>query len=83
MEDSARQYVRAASDWHKSLNDLVNRLPPRFGRKEMQQRAQEYLEGLLKPIERKNGWQLAVGRSNRSAVTVQRSAFSGSCTLEC
>lgn len=71
MEDTARQYVRAASDWHKSLNDLVNRLLPRFGRKEMQQRAQEYLEGLLKPIERKNGWQLAEAIGQPSPYSVQ------------
>jgi hypothetical protein len=41
MEDSARHYVRAALDCHKSLDDLDSRLLPRFGRKEMQQRAQE------------------------------------------
>lgn len=80
MEDSARHYVRTTSDWHKSLNDLVNRLLPRFGRKEMQQRAQEYLEGLLKPVERKNGWQVA--EAIRSAVAVKRLTFARSCTLE-
>lgn len=71
MEDRARHYVRPASDWHKSLNDLVNLLLPRFGRKEMQQSAQEYLEGLLKPVECKNGWQLAEAIGQPSPYSVQ------------
>jgi SRSO17 transposase len=46
--------VRAAE-----LAALVERIAPRFGRKEPRRRAYAYLRGLLSPIERKNGWQLA------------------------
>jgi SRSO17 transposase len=37
----------------------VARLGPRFARVEARRRAQVYLRGLLSPVERKNGWQLA------------------------
>src|SRR5260221_14062813 len=38
---------------------LHARIAPRFGRAEMRWRARRYLAGLLGPVERKNGWQLA------------------------
>jgi SRSO17 transposase len=37
----------------------MKRIGGRFGRVEPRRRAQAYLRGLLSPIERKNGWQLA------------------------
>src|SRR5258708_4751611 len=41
------------------LTALHARIAPRFGRSEMRRRARRYLAGLLGPVERKNGWQLA------------------------
>jgi SRSO17 transposase len=38
---------------------VARRIGPRFARAEARQRAQAYLRGLLSPVERKNGWQLA------------------------
>jgi SRSO17 transposase len=38
---------------------LAQRLAPRFARSEARRHAQAYLWGLLSPVERKNGWQLA------------------------
>jgi SRSO17 transposase len=38
---------------------LVGRIAPRFSRAEPRRRALAYLRGLLSPLERKNGWQLA------------------------
>ena len=41
------------------LDGVVDRIAPRFGRAEPRRRAASCLHGLLAPVERKNGWQLA------------------------
>lgn len=41
------------------LEALVEQIAPRFCRIEVRRRARAYLQGLLAPVERKNGWQLA------------------------
>jgi SRSO17 transposase len=46
-------------EWAASLDGVVERIAPRFGRAEPRRRARAYLRGLLAPVERKNGWQLA------------------------
>ena len=38
---------------------MVERIGGRFGRTELRRRVRSYLQGLLAPVERKNGWQLA------------------------
>jgi SRSO17 transposase len=48
-----------AEVWAAELDRLGARLAPRFGRVEPRRRALAYLRGLLAPVERKNGWQLA------------------------
>lgn len=45
--------------WADGLDGVVDRIAPRFGRAEPRRRARAYLRGLLAPVERKNGWQLA------------------------
>src|SRR6201746_2637539 len=45
--------------WAEGLEGVVERMAPRLGRAEPRRRARSYLRGLLAPIERKNGWQLA------------------------
>ena len=45
--------------WSDEFVALLERLAPRFGRVEPRRRAAAYLKGLLAPVERKNGWQLA------------------------
>ena len=45
--------------WSDEFAALLERLAPRFGRVEPRRRAAAYLKGLLAPVERKNGWQLA------------------------
>ena len=45
--------------WAEGLDVVVGRIAPRFGRTEPRRRAAAYLRGLLAPVERKNGWQLA------------------------
>ncbi len=45
--------------WATELNQLHQRFAPYFKRVETKQHAQDYLQGLLSTIERKNGWQIA------------------------
>jgi SRSO17 transposase len=55
-----------AAGWAKGLDELAGRLAPRFGRVEPRRRALAYLRGLLAPVERKNGWQLAEAAGDRT-----------------
>jgi SRSO17 transposase len=49
----------AAERWAQCLDEVHAHLAGRFARSEQRQRARAYVQGLLSPIERKNGWQLA------------------------
>lgn len=46
-------------EWSGGLADLHARIAPRFARTEQRRRALAYLQALLSPLKRKNGWQLA------------------------
>ena len=59
------------ADWPTGLDDVVDRIAVRFGRSEPRRRAAAYLRGLLSPVERKNGWQLAEAVGNRTPDGVQ------------
>jgi SRSO17 transposase len=48
-----------ASGWRAELDQLLARFGRLFARSEPRDQAGRYLEGLLGPVERKNGWQLA------------------------
>ncbi len=50
---------------------VAARLGPRFAREEARLRAQAYLRGLLSPVERKNGWQLAEAAGDRTPYATQ------------
>ena len=50
---------------------VAARLGPRFAREEARLRAQAYLRGLLSPVERKNGWQLAEAAGDRTPYAIQ------------
>ena len=43
----------------ETLDEVQQRIGPRFRRAEVRSRVRRFLEGLLAPVERKNGWQLA------------------------
>src|SRR3954465_12274844 len=55
-----------AEDWAEELEAVAGRIAPRFGRVEPRRRALAYLHGLLAPVERKNGWQLAEAAGDRT-----------------
>jgi SRSO17 transposase len=50
---------------------VAGRIGPRFARTEARRRAQAYLRGLLSPVERKNGWQLAEATGERTPYATQ------------
>jgi SRSO17 transposase len=58
--------VNEAEGWAKGLDELAGRLAPRFGRVEPRRRLLAYLRGLLAPVGRKNGWQLAEAAGDRT-----------------
>lgn len=58
--------------WEDELNQLAERIGGRFGRVEPRRRALGYLRGLLSPIQRKNGWQLAEWLGDSRPDGVQR-----------
>jgi SRSO17 transposase len=59
IAESAAPAVGAVGAWAAGLEAVHARVAPRFARAEPRQRALAYLRGLLSPVERKNGWQLA------------------------
>lgn len=51
---------------------LCARIGPRFARTEVRERVQRYLAGLLAPVQRRNGWQLAEHLGELTPDGVQR-----------
>ena len=64
-------HASEAHRWADQLDDLVARIAPRFSRIEPRRRARAYLQGLLSPLERKNGWHLAEAAGDASPDGVQ------------
>ena len=71
MDEVARQYVRLGADWVSHLYCVFMQVSRRFGRREIQERALEYVMGLLRPLERKNGWQLAEASAHATPYNMQ------------
>jgi SRSO17 transposase len=57
--------------WAQGLEAVMKRIGARFGRVEPRRRALAYVRGLLSPVERKNGWQLAEAAGDRTPDGVQ------------
>src|SRR5262249_33790903 len=58
--------------WVAGLDELFARVAGRFGRVEPRRQARAYLTGLLAPVERKNGWQLAEAAGDALPDRMQR-----------
>jgi SRSO17 transposase len=59
VEERPAPEVGTVATWAAGLDAVHARVAPRFARAEPRRRALAYLRGLLSPVERKNGWQLA------------------------
>src|ERR687897_1539062 len=63
--------IGTAEGWARDLDALAARIAPRFVRAEPRRRALAYLRGLLAPLGRKNGWQLAEAAGDAAPDGVQ------------
>jgi SRSO17 transposase len=76
MASASRQQelaeVGTIQQWAAGLDRLHAQVAHRFRRPEVRQRARRYLHGLLGPVERKNGWQLAEQLGEQHPRGVQR-----------
>lgn len=72
MTHPHRTPLAQIGDWHEELAALHARIAPRFARPEVRDRVGRYLAGLLGPVERRNGWQLAEQIGERRPDGVQR-----------
>jgi SRSO17 transposase len=68
---SEAELVAALAAAAEEVPLVAQRLAPRFARREARQHAQAYLRGLLSPVERKNGWQLAEVVGDRTPYALQ------------
>jgi SRSO17 transposase len=66
------EQIAQITTWHEELSALHERIAPRFRRPEVRARAGKFLTGLLDPVERRNGWQLAEALEERNPDGVQR-----------
>src|SRR5262250_47767 len=60
-----------ASAWAEQLGAMFALIHARFSRAEPRQHALAYLKGLLAPVERKNGWQLAEAAGDSTPYAIQ------------
>ena len=58
--------------WATAFADYHARFAPYFARAEARVRSRRYLHGLLAPVERKNGWQLAEAMGEDDPQGMQR-----------
>lgn len=71
-EEQTERELRAMRAAAEALTEVGERIGPRFRRAEVRSRARRFLEGLLAPVERKNGWQLAEELGEQGPRGVQR-----------
>ena len=71
MADQPKQTLLEAHTWAGRLETVVELIAPRFARTEPRTRVAAFLSGLLSPIERKNGWQLAEEAGDQKPYGIQ------------
>jgi len=71
VKDATPISVEDVQQWADEFNRLNQRFAPHFKRVETKQHAQDYLQGLLSSVERKNGWQIAEQVGDRTPYAIQ------------
>ena len=64
--------VAEVARWAEGIDQVHRCIAGRFRRPEPRRRVMDYLRGLLSPVERKNGWQLAEQAGDATPDGVQR-----------
>lgn len=70
-QQEASSFPSAEELWTAQFQEVCEQIGPCFSRSETRTRARAYLQGLLSPIERKNGWQLAEEAGERTPYAMQ------------
>src|ERR1700676_2773575 len=70
-QQDASSFPSAEELWTAEFQEVCERMSSVFARSETRQRARTYMQGLLSPIERKNGWQLAEEAGERTPYAMQ------------
>jgi SRSO17 transposase len=65
------EQLHTVRTWTQAFDALFDRIAPRFARQEAKDHAKAYLQGLLGPVQRKNGWQLAEFVGDRTPYALQ------------
>ena len=66
-----RDEVAEVARWAEGIDRVHECIAGRFRRPEPRRRSLDYLKGLLSPVERKNGWQLAEQAGDATPYGVQ------------
>ncbi len=67
-----QEQLAEIAGWQDELATVQTRIAPRFARPEVRARAGRFLAGLLGPVTRRNGWQLAEQTGERTPDGIQR-----------
>ncbi len=70
--ESVEQQRGSPDAWDEAFAAFHARFAPFFYRREVRERSARYLRGLLGPVERKNGWQLAEAVGEADPQGIQR-----------
>ncbi len=71
MENMTQWGEQLGARGQAAWQDLFGRIGYRFGHAGLRQRVIEYVQGLLSPVERKNGWQLAEAVAHATPCNLQ------------
>ena len=71
VHSAKRPSAETVREWTLWLTEVERHMLPRFPRREARRRAWAYIRGLLSPVERKNGWQLAEVNGDATPYGVQ------------
>lgn len=71
ISSQAKKTTAQAAAWAQELASMFALIKDRFSRDEPRQHALAYLKGLLSPVERKNGWQLAEQAGDATPYAIQ------------
>jgi len=66
-----QEQLAALPVWEQHFDILTHRIGRHFSRRDARQQAHNYLQGLLSPVQRKNGWQLAEYLGHHNPYRVQ------------
>jgi|SRR5436305_1639473 len=80
--EEIRPSIKEMNQWRLTLEQLHQRIAPRFARPEPRHHALLYLKAILSEIPRKNGWQIAEHAHQRRPYGMQRLLSKAVCDVD-